>query len=170
MKYTAVLISTALITMVILSGCANQTASKVSENTTNQNNATQNNEFMEDATDNHMDDSMEDGDMMKENNIIIYTDAGFAPNPLTIKTGDSVTWINNSSMDMWPATAMHPTHTAYPGSGIQKCGTDEEPGIFDACRGIAPGESYTFTFNETGEWAYHDHLTPSNFGKIIAES
>lgn len=92
---------------------------------------------------------------------------GFTPQMLTIKKGSTVKFVNNSGADFWPATAMHPTHTVYPGSGIEKCGTPEESAIFDACRGLPAGQTFSFTFNQAGEWAYHDHLNATVFGKII---
>lgn len=91
---------------------------------------------------------------------------GFEPKALTIQKGTKVIFKNEDSTERWPASAMHPTHTRYPGSGIEKCGTAEEKNIFDACRGIAPGKEYSFIFNEVGDWNYHDHLIPSLFGKI----
>ncbi|MCR4368278.1 MAG: hypothetical protein NUV67_00020 [archaeon] len=110
------------------------------------------------------------GNIVAQENTIIYTSDGYSPNPLTITVGETVTWVNESDIDMWPASAMHPTHTVYPGSGIEKCGTEEEEGLFDACRNIASGESFTFTFLEEGEWAFHDHLTSGKFGKVIVQS
>lgn len=100
---------------------------------------------------------------------IEYTDSGFSPNPLTIQAGETVTFINRSLKPVWPASAMHPTHTVYPGSDIKKCGTAEQSAIFDACRGLNPGESWSFQFNEKGSWNYHDHLGPTKFGKIVVE-
>lgn len=91
---------------------------------------------------------------------------GFEPKALTIRKGTKVIFKNEDSTERWPASAMHPTHTRYPGSGIEKCDTPEEKNIFDACRGIAPGKEYSFVFTEVGEWSYHDHLNPSQFGKI----
>ena len=99
--------------------------------------------------------------------IITYTDEGFSPSELTVAAGTEVTFVNNSSSDLWPASAVHPTHTVYPGSNISKCGTEEASTIFDACVGIAPGGTYKFTFNEVGEWGYHNHLKVSEFGRII---
>lgn len=98
-----------------------------------------------------------------QGNIIEITSNGFSPNPLTIKQGDAVTWINKNTVEHWPASAIHPTHNVYP-----------EPGgcigsKFDACRGLKQDESFSFTFNEKGEWNYHDHLDVSKFGKIIVE-
>jgi len=101
--------------------------------------------------------------------VITYSASGYSPTPVTIKVGDTVAFKNESAIDMRPASAMHPTHTVYPGSDIQKCGTAEEKGIFDSCRDIKPLDSWSFTFTEKGSWNYHDHLTSKYFGKIIVE-
>lgn len=91
---------------------------------------------------------------------------GYEPRELTIKKGSRVTWVNKTSTPNWPASAMHPTHEKYPGSSITKCGTAEQGGIFDACKNLSQGESWSFTFNELGAWAYHDHVEAKKFGKI----
>ena len=101
------------------------------------------------------------------NNIIEITSSGFSPKTLTINQGDKVTFVNKDSQEHWPATAVHPTHTVYPGSDIKKCSTAEKSNIFDACRGLAQGEEYSFTFNEKGSWNYHDHLVAGLRGTII---
>jgi len=100
---------------------------------------------------------------------VTYTNSGYLPREVTILAGGTVTFKNESSRKMWTATTIHPTHTIYPGSGIQKCGTPERSGIFDACKDIAQGESWSFTFKEQGSWRYHDHRNPSSTGKIIVE-
>ena len=102
-------------------------------------------------------------------NVIEITSSGFSPKELTISVGETVTWVNKDTEAHWPASAMHPTHMVYPESDIKKCGTAEQESIFDACRGIPPGESYSFTFNEAGSWGYHDHIVNGLFGKIIVE-
>lgn len=99
--------------------------------------------------------------------IITYTGNNYSPSTITIFTGETVTFVNKSTRDMWPASALHPTHTIYPNSDIEKCGATEKEAIFDACRGIPQGESWSFTFNEIGEWEYHDHLNPRSNGTII---
>ena len=99
--------------------------------------------------------------------LISYTTNGFEPASVTVKKGDTVRFVNNATSDTWPASARHPTHTVYPGSDIQKCGTGSQATIFDACRGLKPGEFWEFTFNDTGEWAYHNHMDSSKFGKVI---
>ena len=89
---------------------------------------------------------------------------GFVPNELRIKVGDTITWINEDTKDSWPASAIHPTHAVYP-----------EPGgcigsMFDACKRLKQGESWSFTFNQKGTWGYHDHVNfPGRTGKIIVE-
>lgn len=100
---------------------------------------------------------------------IIYTDDGFGPNPLTVKKGETVTFKNESSSDFWPASAMHPTHTAYGGTTLQEHCPDNLGIAFDACKGIPSGSSWSFKFEKTGSWNYHDHLNASRFGKVIVQ-
>ena len=102
-------------------------------------------------------------------NTIEITSSGFNPPELTINAGETVTFINKDTEPHWPASAMHPTHKVYPGSDIAKCGTSEASNIFDACKDLGPEETYSFTFNEVGEWNYHDHKNPSLFGKVIVQ-
>lgn len=98
---------------------------------------------------------------------ITITAEGFSPKILTIQTGDTVRWTNTINHGVWPATDIHPTHTVYPGSGITKCGSGEN--IFDSCRGLNNGDTYSFTFDEKGTWNYHDHLRSSTTGTIVVE-
>lgn len=96
-------------------------------------------------------------------------DSGFSPNEVTINAGDTVKFVNQSSQSRWPASAVHPTHELYPGSGISRCGSLGPMAIFDACRGLKTGESFSFIFNSKGSWPYHDHLAPSVKGIIIVQ-
>ncbi len=118
------------------------------------------------APDNSLSDS-QSGESPALSATIRITDTGYEPNSVTIAKGGTVTWISETDRPDWPATAQHPTHTRYPGSNIEKCGTAEASVIFDACKALANGESYSFTFNETGEWPFHDHVVAKTFGKII---
>jgi len=88
------------------------------------------------------------------------------PAEIEIAEGDTVVFKNNDTRERWPASNIHPTHAAYPGSSIEKCFTAEEAGIFDACKGLLTGEEYAFTFTEPGSWRYHDHLYPEETGLI----
>ena len=100
-----------------------------------------------------------------------YSAAGFAPATLRIKKDDSVIFRNTSQTTMWPASAMHPTHEAYPGSSIRKCGEPDEAAgrLFDACRAVKPGSNWMFRFTEVGTWNYHNHLDSSQRGTIRVE-
>mgnify|MGYP001584862973 FL=1 len=107
--------------------------------------------------------TVEDETAMPPDNTIKITSSGFEPKTLTVKAGTTVTFVNEDSNQHWPASAVHPTHAAYPESG--GCIGSK----FDACKVLAQGESFSFTFNEKGSWNYHDHLRPSNTGKIVVE-
>ncbi len=98
---------------------------------------------------------------------IDITSMGFSPATLEINNGDIVTFINRDSESHWPASDVHPSHTAYPGSSISKCGSAEANRIFDACKDLNEGERYSFTFNEIGPWRYHDHRNPGMRGTIV---
>jgi len=100
-------------------------------------------------------------------NIVEITSTGFAPSTLTIKKEETVIFVNKDSSQHWPASVVHPTHKVYPGSDINKCGTAEESQIFDACKGLSEGESYSFKFSNRGSWNYHDHLNPSSKGIVV---
>lgn len=101
--------------------------------------------------------------------LVTYTASGYSPATLRIKKGTAVVFKNESDEQMWTASALHPTHTVYPGSDIKKCGTDDSVKIFDMCQGLGKGQQWSFTFNETGTWKYHNHLRPSNTGSIVVE-
>lgn len=90
-------------------------------------------------------------------------DAEYRPKFLTIRKGETVTWTNKGTRQNWPASDPHPTHTKYPIPG--GCISSK----FDACKGLIPGESYTFQFDRTGVWTYHDHLAPGLDGTIDVE-
>lgn len=106
------------------------------------------------------------GAMMAKTHIVEITSTGFKPSTLEIAKGDTVEFVNRDTTPHWPASAMHPSHTVYPGSGIEKCGTAEEKNIFDACRGIPQSGTWSFVFENAGSWGYHDHLNSKLFGKI----
>lgn len=86
---------------------------------------------------------------------VTFSDEGFQPEELRVAAGTTVTFENASSRDIWVASDPHPSHTDLP--------------EFDAQRGYAPGESYSYTFDEVGEWGYHDHLRSFDTGIVIVE-
>lgn len=129
-------------------------------------------------------ESMEEGDAMEEESseteettdeessteaeavVVTYTDAGFEPQEIVVSVGESITWENQSSGDMWVASALHPTHELYNGTSLSEHCPDLENNDFDQCEG---GDEYTFTFDEAGEWAYHNHLNANHFGRVIVQ-
>ena len=90
-----------------------------------------------------------------EENTIAYTDSGFSPNSITVKPGTTVTFVNESSTDMWVASALHPTHLELPG--------------FDQLKGEEKGATYSFTFEDVGTWGFHDHLNFKAVGQVIVQ-
>lgn len=88
---------------------------------------------------------------------------GFNPSTLTIAKGTTVTFTNTDTNPHRVASNPHPVHTDYPTTGGCVGST------FDSCANIAPGESWSFTFDEVGTWGYHDHLNPGTTGTIIVE-
>ena len=84
--------------------------------------------------------------------VLIMPDNSFEPTTAFVKVGTTVTFKNNSDQPHWVASDPHPTHTDLPG--------------FDAKGEIAPGASYTYTFDKVGRWLYHDHLNPAFGGAV----
>lgn len=101
---------------------------------------------------------------------VAYTDQGFSPSSVTIVLGTTVTFINQSTKDVWVASAKHPDHTVYGGTSLSQHCPDTANSSFDACAATASGGSYSFTFNKAGSWKYHDHITPTQFGTIVVTS
>lgn len=104
-----------------------------------------------------------DSSAIASDKIVSFNGATFEPSILTIKVGETATFRNDSAGQVWPASAMHPTHKVYPATG--GCINS----AFDACKGLMPGESWSFKFDEVGSWKYHDHLNPTRFGTVVVE-
>ncbi len=85
--------------------------------------------------------------------VAIIPDGEFEPVTSFVKVGTAVTFKNNSDKPHWVASDPHPAHTDLPG--------------FDAKAAIAPGASYTYTFDKVGRWLYHDHLNPAFGGAVV---
>ncbi|CZQ80353.1 cupredoxin [Trichococcus palustris] len=78
-------------------------------------------------------------------NTIIIKNFDFSPKEMTIKKGTTLTWINKDG----------PTHNI----------------VGDAFKSgdLKTGDTFEFTFNETGTFAYHCGLHPNMTGTIIVE-
>ena len=111
----------------------------------------------------------EDAEVIDEDVIVVLGSDGFSPEIVIVEKGDMVIFKNNTEGEMWPASAVHPTHKEYPGSDIDKCFDGSDKVFFDACDRIAPGGTWSFTFNEVGSWKYHDHLNSGLRGTVVVE-
>ena len=99
--------------------------------------------------------------------VVTYTNNGFSPRIIEVRKGESVTWINESSRNMWVASAIHPTHKAYDGTSLREHCNDAGATPFDACESIPSGAEWSFNFDQLGEWGYHDHVNAFRTGKVV---
>lgn len=86
---------------------------------------------------------------------VMYTTDGFSPKTISIKAGQTVTFVNNSDLDMWVASDPHPTH-----SGLQG---------FDERASVGASGKYTYTFTKAGTFGYHNHVDTSKKGTVIVQ-
>ncbi len=85
---------------------------------------------------------------------ITYSDNGFSPFTITVKSGTTVTIKNESSHGLQFDSDPHPAHT-----------DDEELNV----NSVPEGGSETFVVKRTGTFGYHNHLNPSDTGTIVVE-
>lgn len=84
---------------------------------------------------------------------IVMKEESFEPETLTIQKCTKVIFKNQDKVARWPASNLHPTHGIYP--------------EFDPLEPVKAGEDWSFVFDKSGNWKYHDHLFPSIRGVII---
>jgi len=87
-------------------------------------------------------------------NAVYIKNASFSPAVLSIKIGETVTWINQDLFKHKIASDPHPTHTDLP----ELISGD-----------LSEGQNYTFNFKTAGEYSYHDELNPIKKGIIKVE-
>ncbi|MEO9319225.1 MAG: plastocyanin/azurin family copper-binding protein [Nitrososphaera sp.] len=100
-----------------------------------------------------------DGSMFTSNtiNVSIVQNAqnlgssAFSPNPVNARVGDSVVWTNADAA----------IHTVTSGNGS----TGTPDGIFDS-KVLIPGNSFSFTFRQIGDYAYYCQLHPTMQGLV----
>jgi len=85
--------------------------------------------------------------------VVTFTDSGFSPKTVTVSSGSTVAFMNESTGGMWVASDVHPTHQLLPG--------------FDAQKSVAKGGSYEYTFTKVGTWTYHNHVAPTQTGTVV---
>lgn len=101
--------------------------------------------------------------------IVTHSNQGYSPATVTVPVGGTVTFVNESSQEMWVGADQHPTHTEYDGtSRAEHCAESYTgPSPFDSCKRIPAGGSWSFRFTKAGTFDYHDHLDASKQSRII---
>lgn len=94
---------------------------------------------------------LEKGGVMQRT-VVTLSDSGFAPQTVSVKAGDTITFVNESSGQMWVASDPHPVHTLLSG--------------FDELTSVGKGGTYEYTFAKVGTWTYHNHVNPSVKGTV----
>lgn len=91
----------------------------------------------------------------QDSNKVEFDGVNFNPSVLRVALGQTVQFSNTADQPVWVASIPHPDHSAY--------------SLFDALRGYASHETFSFTFDQAGTWQYHNHLEPNQIGTIIVE-
>jgi len=86
--------------------------------------------------------------------VITYSNNGFSPQTLSVKSGDTVTIKNTSSNSLQFNSAVHPQHTDNPELNV---------GV------VAAGESQTLKVTTKGTIGYHNHLNPGDTGTLTVQ-
>lgn len=86
---------------------------------------------------------------------IVLAEDGFHPHEVRIKKGTKVTFSTTRDGQFWPASNSHPAHDLYP--------------AFDPMRPLEPGETWSFTVNDSGTWGIHDHIRAYYRGTLFVE-
>jgi plastocyanin len=99
---------------------------------------------------------------------IRYTANGFSPSAVTIARGRTVTFVNETSGNMWVAADEHPVHTEFDGTdrATHCSGSYAGPTPFDQCQN---GSTYSFVFNKAGTFGYHNHSAAQFEGTITVQ-
>jgi plastocyanin len=81
----------------------------------------------------------------QESRTVYIRDFYFSPGSITVEPGTTVTWVNQGQAP----------HTATQTDGAFDSGT------------LQPGESYSYTFNQAGTYAYYCQIHPDMTGTIV---
>jgi plastocyanin len=85
---------------------------------------------------------------------IRYTDDGFKPDDVEVAPGTTVTFRNDSSRQL---------------QVVPDPDKDERHPGFGQAQPIGPGETYSFTFQQRGEFEFINQLDPDDDGKVEVE-
>ena len=88
--------------------------------------------------------------------MVSITKSGFFPKLITIKAGQSVTWTDYDSKPHSIASDPYPKNDKYPGLNSQGP--------------LQLNDTYTYSFEKTGTYTYHDDLNPYKLqGTVVVE-
>jgi len=82
---------------------------------------------------------------------ITYSDAGFSASAETVRAGDTILVVNNSSEVLQFSSDPHPQHTDNSELNLPT---------------LRPGEQETMVVDKPGKWGFHNHLNDDHFGSI----
>lgn len=91
----------------------------------------------------------------EEKNLVTVSASGFLPQSITVKAGETVTWVNADTNNHTVNSNPHPTHTLFP--------------ILNTVGLIKAGDKKSLQFTTAGVYQYHDHLNPSSTGTITVQ-
>lgn len=89
--------------------------------------------------------------------IVTYTDKGFSPSPLPIAVGTTVTWVNQSSHEMW-------VEATGPSGG--NCMNAQAKAALNECASVSKDGSYSYTFSALGTFTYFNHQHSNDTGTV----
>lgn len=89
---------------------------------------------------------------------ITYTDTGFSPDSVVVKSGGKINWVNNSSGQLQLGADPHPSHT----------GNKEITGNQFVLT-LEKGEKETVIVEKKGVFGYHNHLISGDSGSVKVE-
>lgn len=86
-------------------------------------------------------------------NTVSYADGAFTPTTLNVKAGESVKFVNNSTLSMWVMSGPDAYHSEFP--------------TFNQDRSVGKGGVYNFTFVTPGTYQYFNKNNPAAKGLIV---
>ena len=86
-------------------------------------------------------------------------DKAFSPNPVNVKIGDTVTWVNEDSV-------FHTVVSGNPSSGGET-GKVFDSGLSGPTALTTKGKTFSHKFTEKGEFPYFCQLHPTMIGKVV---
>lgn len=93
-----------------------------------------------------------------EGTTVTFKDGVVTPATVTVKSGGSITWVNNGTSAIKVGSDPHPTHTA-----------NQELTGGEFVIDLPVGESATVTVAKVGTWGFHDHIKPTVKGSVTVQ-